>query len=98
MCDSRCHGCRALHRKAGRVAPRDNHSQAKGHLLRVDARVENSLSLLNRYLILPESNLYQTLQGRKSVQIKGKARQKHARCLVQVLTNTYVRCLFAVPD
>ena len=27
-----CHGCPALHRRAGPLAPRDNHSLAEGHL------------------------------------------------------------------
>ena len=31
-CKSSCHGCSALHRRAGPVAPRDNHSLAEGHL------------------------------------------------------------------
>ena len=32
VCKSSCHSCPALHRKAGPVAPRDNHSLAEGHL------------------------------------------------------------------
>ena len=31
-CKSSCHGCPALHRRAGPLAPRDNHSLAEGHL------------------------------------------------------------------
>ena len=31
-CKSSCHGCPALHCKAGPVAPRDNPSLAKGNL------------------------------------------------------------------
>ena len=34
MCKSSCHGCPALHRRTGPVAPRDNHSLAKGHRFR----------------------------------------------------------------
>ena len=30
-CKSSCHGCPALHRRAGPLAPRDNHSLAEGH-------------------------------------------------------------------
>ena len=30
--ESSCHSCPALHRKAGPLAPRDNHSLAEGHL------------------------------------------------------------------
>ena len=31
MCKSGCHGCPALHRRTGLLAPHDNHSLAKGH-------------------------------------------------------------------
>ena len=31
MCKSGCHGCPALHRRTGRLAPHDNHSLAEGH-------------------------------------------------------------------
>ena len=31
-CKSSCHGCPALHRRAGPLAPCDNHSLAEGHL------------------------------------------------------------------
>ena len=31
-CKSSCHGCPALHRRAGLVAPRDKYSLAEGHL------------------------------------------------------------------
>ena len=31
-CKSSCHICPALHRRAGPLAPRDNHSLAEGHL------------------------------------------------------------------
>ena len=30
-CKSSCHGCPPLHRRAGPLAPRDNHSLAEGH-------------------------------------------------------------------
>ena len=30
-CQSSCHGCPALHRRAGPLAPRDKHSLAEGH-------------------------------------------------------------------
>ena len=31
VCQSSCHGCPALHRRTGPLAPRDNHTLAKGH-------------------------------------------------------------------
>ena len=31
VCRSTCHGCPALHRRTGPLAPHDNHSLAKGH-------------------------------------------------------------------
>ena len=31
MCKSGCHGCPALHRRTGPLAPHDNHSPAEGH-------------------------------------------------------------------
>ena len=31
MCKSGCHGCPALHRRTGPLAPHDNHSLAEGH-------------------------------------------------------------------
>ena len=61
------------------------------------AHVAKPVSLLNLARILHESKSYQTLRSTKSVQIRGKARQKHANRVVQVLTNTYVPCLFVVP-
>ena len=31
VCKSSCHSCPALHRRIGPLAPRDNHTLAKGH-------------------------------------------------------------------
>ena len=31
MCKSGCHGCPALHRRTGPLAPHDNHPLAEGH-------------------------------------------------------------------
>ena len=48
MCKSSCHGCPALHRRTGPVAPRDNHSLAEGHLF---------FSLISSLIICNPSNL-----------------------------------------
>ena len=74
MCESGCHGCPALHRRAGPVAPRDNHSLAEGYLLRIDAPVAKPVSLLNLARIQPEIQPKPDLAGHQERAKDGKAR------------------------
>ena len=74
VCESCCHGCPALHRRAGPVAPGDNHSLAEGHLLRVDARVAKPASLLNVARIKPEIQPKPDLARHQERAKDGKAR------------------------
>ena len=74
VCESGGHGCPALHRRAGPVAPRDNLSLADGHLLRVDARVAKPVSLLNLARILSEIQPKPDLAGHQERAKDDKAR------------------------
>ena len=74
VCESGCHGCPALHRGAGPVAPRHIHSLAEGHLLRVDARVAKPVSLLNLARIQPEIQPKPELARHQERAKDGKAR------------------------